>query len=169
MRLDDLLETIINSKRSDWTHIPCWGAFSGPSYRDSFSFYGVYEGQKQVLHHNSQPNVAIYIPDIAITMAFGLDSNPNFKEPWIERFTNSEASSSLVDVFHNGVFVFRSTYVNVDGGKAKLPMPKLDTLEVPDEHRRFVKLLDFLEGGSQFAHCFNEAGFMVTNDKWPLL
>lgn len=63
-------------------------------------------------------NVAIYMPDISITMAFGLTAVEDFKEDWAKRFPNSSASSSIVDLFYNGSLVYRDIFVNVDGGRA---------------------------------------------------
>ena len=132
MTLRELLHTIISSSRSDWNTIVCWGTHSGPSYRDQFEFYQIYEGQHNVLHSDSHGMVASYKPDLSITMAWGLTANRNFDETWATNFPDPNASSHHVDVFFNNALVYRDLFVSVDGGRAKLPLPlRRNELVVP--------------------------------------
>ena len=176
MKLTQLLETVVSSQRTDWHHIACWGAHSGPSYREHFTFYEGYEGDEHVLKADSHGNTAIYIPDASITMAFGLEAVEDFKEQWANSFPDPSASSSFVDLFYQGALVYRDVYVNVDGGRAKLPLPrrifdkqtkKVTALHIPEAKYQFFKLLDEIEHLSDFDRYFEQAGFQIVQEPWP--
>ena len=64
-----------------------------------------------------------------------------------------------MDVFYNNAMVFRDVYVTVDGGRAKLPLPKrvfdkakdkVIALEVPRAHHDFMRLVDSFQGVSDY-------------------
>lgn len=176
MTLRELLNVVLESTPDDWHKITCWGASSGPSYRDHPKFFEVYEGQKDVLVTRSHPEVAVYIPDVSITMAWGLDSNPDFKEDWANKFPDPTASSHFVDLFYNDALVFRDLYVNVDGARCGLPLPSLKrdkdgkvvAREVPHDKYTFFNLLESI-GGSviEFDQYFRRAGFTLVEENWP--
>jgi hypothetical protein len=177
MRLNELMDKIIGSSRSDWHKITCWGANTGPSYHNAFTFYDTWQGNEGVLQEDSHSNVAVYIPDVSITLAFGLRALADFKEEWANKFPDSHASSSYVDVFYNNALVFRDVYVTVDGGRANLPLPtrKFDkatksviALEVPEKRRAFIRLVQSLEGSVRdFDEYFGDAEFKTVNVPWP--
>ena len=93
MRLDDLMDTILRSVPTDWHAIHEY-----PTYRDNLS--GVSDGQG---HHwieiESHHSVATFIPDVSLTIAWGIAVNKDFKEPWANTFPNQNASSAYADVF----------------------------------------------------------------------
>jgi hypothetical protein len=129
-----------------------------------------------VLKVEEHGNTAIYIPDASITMAFGLDAVEHFKEPWANNFPDSSASSSFVDLFYHGVLVYRDVFVNVDGGRAKLPLPRrifdkqtkeVIALQVPERKYQLFKLLDEIEHLSDFDRYFQQAGFKIVDEPWP--
>lgn len=174
MTLSDLMDIVVSSSRTDWHHIACWGGGSGPSYRYQLAFSG--GSQSNLVGGEAYGNTAIYMPDISITMAFGLRAVDDFKEDWVERFPKPHASTSLVDLFYNGTLVYRDTYVNVDGDRAKLPLPriirdkktnKVAALQVPRREYQFFSLLDRIEGPSEFDRYFEQAGFEVVDEPWP--
>jgi hypothetical protein len=120
--------------------------------------------------------VAVYMPDVSITMAWGLDCNPDFKEEWANSFPDPKASSHFVDLFYNNALVFREVYVNVDGARGDLPLPsivrgddkKIVALEVPRDKYRFFSLLDSISrGGREFERYFSQAGFTMVEREWP--
>ena len=115
MHLRELIRIIAQSDPSEWHHIACWGAHAGPSYRDRFLFREVHNESPGFLLHEAHSSAAVYIPDISITMAFGLGANEDFKEEWANQFPDEKASSSFVDVFYNAALVYRAVYVTVDG------------------------------------------------------
>jgi hypothetical protein len=171
------MDKIIASTRDDWHKITCWGANTGPSYHSGFTFYEKWNNERGVLEESSHSNVAVFIPDISITLAFGMDALDEFKEEWANKFPDSHASSSYVDVFYNNAFVFRDVYVSVDGGRAKLPLPtrtfdkekkEVVALEVPERRRDFIRLVESLEGSvDEFDQYFEEAGFSIVKKPWP--
>jgi hypothetical protein len=178
MKLDALMEQVITSSRDDWHKITCWGANTGPAYKERLTFYETWDTEFHgVLEAESHANVAVYLPDASITMAFGLDQNDEFKEEWANKFPDPHASSSYVDIFYNNALVFRDVYVTVDGARAKLPLPKrrLDdakkkivALEVPRRRHDFIRLVESLEGDvREFDRYFKDAGFVITDDSWP--
>jgi hypothetical protein len=169
MTLKELLDAIISSSKTDWNTIVCWGAQSGPSYHNQFEFFEVYNGQKNVLHSNSHGMVASYKPDVSVTIAWGLVASKDFNEPWATNFPDSHASSHHVDVFFNNALVYRDLYVSVDGGRAKLPLPRRrDDLVVPRGYYTFIKLLDGMEGYiSDYERYFKRAGLRIIDAEWP--
>jgi hypothetical protein len=175
MTLDEYLEVVAHSGPNDWNTITAWGANSGPSYRDQFS-PGEYDGQYQLQHHEHSMRAA-YKPNLGITIAWGLDRTshrPNeFSEPWHQDFPDSGASAHFVDFFYNGDLVHREVYVDVDGGRANLPLPHRDfDSETGDRptvtaywitrwQYEFFKTLDQLERSSDFDSYLQRAGFEV--------
>ena len=168
MTLDQLLKTIIASSKDQWHAITCWGTGSGPSYRSQFEMRDAADdSQKALVTAGSHRVVASYKPDLSISVAFGLTSNSDFQEEWANIFHNPKASTHHADVFLNGALVYRDSYVLVDGGKAKLPMPKRRML-VPKGYYYFVRLLDNLGGhASRYESYFNKSDLQVVDAAWP--
>lgn len=172
MTLEELLETIAESSTDEWWHEACWGAHSGPSYRDHLE-----EESEHLITVKSHSDIAVYKPDISITIAWGLDCMETFKAEWVKKWYDSSASSSFVDVFYNNALVYRERYVTVDGARANLPIPrqKLDAtkekvmaLTVPRGRRNFIRLLDSFGRISSFDEYFGDAGFTIVDDEpWP--
>ena len=168
MNLAELMSIVCSSPPSDWNHISCWGASGGPSYRDHFVFYDTYKGNSNVRVGSSHSNVAAYIPDPSITLAFGLTRLDDFREPWVKNFPDEHATASFVDVYYYGALVFRTEYVTVDGGRTKLPLPKSRSdLRVPRAQVQFIQLLDNLTSSSRFTEDFRRAGMSISDDVWP--
>jgi len=176
MRLREILDAVLESAPEDWHKIPCWGASSGPSYRDHHKFYEVYAGQENVLVTRSHPEIAVFLPDVSITMAWGLDCNPEFKEDWANKFPDPNASSHFVDLFYSNALVFREVYVNVDGARCGLPLPSLKFdadrkvvgREVPRDKYRFFSLLESISGSRhEFDQYLERAGFELVEANWP--
>jgi hypothetical protein len=124
----------------------------------------------------SHGEVAVYIPDASITMAWGLDIKPDFKENWTNRFPDPKASSHWADLFFNNALVFRCGYVVIDGARGFLPIPhpRMDAAgaiaawEVPEAKCRFVRLLDSIRGSvSEFDYHFKQAGLSIIDEAWP--
>jgi hypothetical protein len=168
MDLREVLNTISSSRPADWHHIACWGAFSGPSYRDHISFNEVYGGQPNVVTVESHSDVAIYIPDVDISIAWGIECNDNYREPWANQFPDPQASSGFVDVFYRNALVYRDVYVLVDGARTHLPSPRGrdGALQVSDKRRRFFKLIDSIERVSEFDRYFQDVNFAVVDVEW---
>ena len=174
MTLDNLLDTVISSELGDWHKIICcWGARTGPSYKDHLQFHNVYAGQSNILYSESHGTVAVFSPDVCISLAFGLTQLENFQEKWANQFPDPSASSSFVDLFYNNALVFRHQYVTVDGGRAYLPIPKTRTeLEVSKNEYQFVRLVHSIlheDKGKAFDEYFQRGGFKIAPGEWPKL
>lgn len=168
MNLTDLVSTISTSRLTDWNHITCWGAGSGPSYRDRLEFYEVYEGAHHVVVATSHTDVCSYMHDLSISLAFGLKWMDSFKESWVERFPDPHASAAFIDVFYNGSLVFRTEYVTVDGGRSRLPLPRgRNELAIPKRQMEFIHLVDQFGKRSYFQEDFARAEMTVVDVAWP--
>jgi hypothetical protein len=170
MTFDELINLVTSSDPEDWHTTVCWGADSGPSYRDHFNFFQVYDGQPNVLFAEAHSLVACYKPDLSVTLAWGLDAIRDFKEPWANGFADPKAASHYVDIFYNNALVFRTVYVSVDGGRAYLPLPESrDALSVPRAYNALIRLIDHIGGTriSEYDTYFKRAGFHVVDAVWP--
>lgn len=166
MNLRDLMKTIVESDETDWHKINCWGAGSGPSYKHRLEV-STGPGDRWDLDVPSHGEIAVFKPDVSITMAWGFPSNDDYQEEWTQSFPDEKAKSDLVDIFYNNALVFRDRYVVVDGGRAYLPIPNND-LSVPQSYARFVELIDSLRGGlAEFMQYFKMANFTISQEPWP--
>jgi len=169
MNLTQLMSIVVASQKKDWNHIVCWGNGGGPSYRDHLRFYERdYKGTPDVLRVDAHPDVAVYLHDVSITLAFGLSWMNEFKEEWTEKFPDRHASSSYADVFYNGALVYRTQYVTVDGGRTNLPLPpRRDEASVPKAYAQFIAMLDSFGKVSSFYEAFRRAGMVLSDEMWP--
>ncbi len=173
MKLEELITTILNSNISDWNEIRCWGAFSGPSYKDKLEFYNVRDGEPNILHVDSHHTIAAFKMDLSISIAHGITSNDDFKEEWANQFDNPSASTHFIDLFYNNTLVFRDLYLIVDGGRCKLPIPNYDKnqkLVVPRGYYSFIRFLERLSSGSTnddiFDFYFKRTGIEIIESPW---
>lgn len=173
MKLEELIKTILNSEKDQWNMISCWGYGSGPSYKNKFEFFNVYNGQENVLWVDSHSNICIFKEDIDITMAFGITLNEDFIAEWANQFDDPRAYSKIIDIFYRGVLVFRETYLVVDGGRCELPIPSYREnreLIVTKDYYNFIKLLEKIINGSNnddhFNYYFNQTGIKIVSEKW---
>jgi hypothetical protein len=169
MKFHDLLRLIVDSQADQWHTITCWGAGSGPSYKDRFEFWNTYNAQANVLKADSHSNSAVFREDVAISLAWGLQADATFAEPWATTFPDPKASRDFVDVFYNNSLVYRDTYIVVDGGRACLPMPEsADSLTVPRGYASLIRLIDELGlRTSDYDSYFKRAGFSEVDTGWP--
>ena len=166
MNLTQIMSIVVSSKTKDWHHIPDGGR--EPIYRDQLAFYDKSDDQSCVLHPISHSDVAVYIHDVSITLAFGLQWMENFEEEWTKRFPDHKASGEYADVFYSGTLVYRDPYVVVDGGRTLLPLPpRQDKLEIPRTHAQFIRLLDSLGKMPTFDGDFRRAGMSLSDEPWP--
>ena len=173
MTLNELIQEILQSESSDWNEISCWGSFTGPSYKDKFEFYNVYEGEPNILHVDSHHSIAAYKKNLSITLAYGLTVNDEFEEDWANQFANPNASSHFIDLFFNNSLVLRETYLIVDGGRCKLPIPSYgddQELVVAQEYYNFIRLIQRLSSGDSsdqnFENYFERTGMKIIDSSW---
>jgi hypothetical protein len=164
MRLDEVLTAVRGSATSHWNKMSCWGAGCGPSYRYQFAVSESHN-QPNSVFIDSHPYAAAYRPNLSITMAWGLDSNKNFREEWANQFPDPQASSEFVDIVFNGALVFRLMYVTVDGGRAFLPLPEPNGATVSEEEYDLVRVIHELTNGVPFDDYFSRAKFQIGRSK----
>src|SRR5688500_4392308 len=90
MTLTELKTILTSSEREDWLKTGCWGAFSGPSYRDK-----LIENRPNEISIESHGEVAAFKPNLAVTMAWGLHYLEDFREPWANAFPDGSATGCL--------------------------------------------------------------------------
>jgi hypothetical protein len=137
MGLEELRRVIAESDRGDWNVISCFAsAIDGPSYLFSPWLVIDHEAYPEREHHAR----ASYRPDLSIGLAWGMHSNDNFEEEWVQNLSNKSAFSGIADILLNGMLVDRQYYVVVDEGRARnAPCPAL--VSQPHQTARSVRLL----------------------------
>ena len=165
MTLQNLISIVISSHPNDWNRINCDAG--GPCYCDRFHSAETESGQSY-LTVTSHSDIAIFMPHLSISLAFGYEWRQDFKEHWANKFLEPFASGCFLDLLYSGVLVFRTHYVSVDGGRAYLPLPRSsDQLIVPANYAQLICLLDHLRGISDFERYFKQAGFTMSDEPWP--
>lgn len=117
----ELLNLFVNSTGDDWE------CFNSPSFISDVESYDSYlpnSGNERKIEARGHNNRASYKHDLAIGVAWGLTINDNFKEDWANIHPDPKASSHYLDFFYNGMLVFRTIYVVIDGGRSYMPLPK---------------------------------------------
>lgn len=173
MTLYDLIDTFIGSASSDWHSMSCWGYGSGPSYKDQFNFWDVYNGDPNVLTHREHSNVASYKPDLSITIAWGIDvgeKDDRVDRDWAKNNPDpSPGISHYLDFFYNGALVFRTSYCVVDGGRCEIPFPNYDmagNTTVPRQYHDVIKKLNEITGNGDFDSYFGRTGITIVDEDW---
>jgi len=122
MRLDELQTTISNSLPAEWQRIK----LSGPTYRDRFGAWSSPADGTSGIDHDSHVEVAVYRPDIDLTVAYGMPESQHehkLKFEWSANFPDSAIREiSIADFFWRGSLVERVSYVYVDGGRGIVPL-----------------------------------------------
>ncbi len=127
-------------------------------------------------HHQEHYARAVYRPDVAITMAWGLrpgntvaiNARPEYRAPWMDAFPlAAPAWFVLADVFYCGAFVYRQTLCEPEPHAALLPLPHREgeTWVVSRFSRDLARLVDGLERDdtSEFDRYFQLAGFTIAD------
>ena len=127
MTFDDARERILEGTTALWHVVHCGPGGSGPSFRDRLTFGETDDEAPHVLHADFHHSVAVYKPDLCLSLGWGLTQEPDWQEPWLKKFSDPHAKSAFVDVFFCGTLVWRDVYVVVDGGRgSSLPDNRSD-------------------------------------------
>ncbi|MGW5456244.1 hypothetical protein [Nocardia sp. NPDC003979] len=155
MRLDELRTIIASSAPSDWHRI----TNLGPTYRDRF---GAWTGPNDSsgLEHDTHSEIAVYRPDIDLTIAYGMSESQRDQSlafEWSESFPDSQIREiSLADFFWRGSLVDRVNYVYVDGARAILPLGSgHQGLKITRYDLAVAGLLDRVSGHDEFDRYFS--------------
>jgi hypothetical protein len=163
MDLRELLALIIKSSREDWNLI------AGETFHSQFGI----EGPPPTLHAYSHHSVAVYIPNVSISMEWGITWRERYEAEWVITFPDPHATGIYLDIFFNHALVDRVPFVSVDGGNIKLPLPNNDVdLEVEKCACDLIKIIDRMGLAPRPDHNAYEAdlrraGFTVVNKEWP--
>ena len=163
MTFDEARERILDGTTALWNVVHCGHGHSGPSFRDRLTFDETDDEAPHVLHADSHHSVAVYKPDLFLSLAWGLTQEPDWQEPWVKTFSDPHAKSAFVDVFYCGALVWRDVYVVVDDGRGYLPIPsdRDDIQTVTFDEDRLMRLLNALDGPSRYDDLMSIAGFRV--------
>jgi hypothetical protein len=174
MNLTEYNQLIFGSQFNDWTIIGCWGAGSGPSYRDAISVWTKGNGEFQNIEVDSHSETYSFKNDLRVSVSTGITHNDDFIEEWANQFPDKHASSSFVDFFFCNQLVFRDIYVVVDGGRCRIPLPKIhvnnetykiERLTVSRQKYEFFKLLNG-EGNTEYDRYFRRTGIEIVDEPW---
>src|SRR4051794_25637181 len=100
MTLDQLLQTYLGSSRVDWHQV------HAPLVPETHAHESLY----------------VYKPDISIVVGDGLSGeDDDYVWDWVQIYPDHSARKFWVDLFYDGVPIYRQLAVAVDGGRANLP------------------------------------------------
>ncbi|KUI42309.1 hypothetical protein AU197_14440 [Mycobacterium sp. IS-1590] len=150
---------ITDSTASEWHRINRIGS----TYRYRFgSWTG--PGDTSGIETDSHSEVAVYMPDIDLTIAYGMPESAhreglNFE--WSKAFPDQEIRHiSIVDVFWRGSLVDRINYVYVDGARCILPLGEgHQGLRITRYDYSVARLLDELAGHRGFERYYNQVPY----------
>lgn len=161
MNFEELRDTIAKSKKTDWHKINR----IGPTYRDRFGYWTGADGSGVTV--DSHVTVAVYRPDIDLTIAYGMSetqnesggNEPDFK--WSEAFPDKKVREiSVLDVFWGGSLVDRLNYVYVDGARGILPLGSgHQGLRITRYDYTVARLLSDIEGLHEFSRYYDAVPF----------
>lgn len=114
MRLDELLTTVAESTAEDWEKLDVHTVYVWDCAR---------EDECQILQPTFHHGLAVFKPDVDVSLAFGATVNSPLEEPWVERFPDRAASTIAVWLRYRGAMVFEWVVARVDGGRYVLPLP----------------------------------------------
>lgn len=116
MRLDDLLLTVAESAVDDWEKVDV-----------RTEFHDVPEGGEvgaEPLEPSFHHTLAVFRPNVDISLAYGATVVRPFEEPWTESF-GGPASLIAVWFRYRGAVVYERVVVSADGGRCVLPLPRM--------------------------------------------
>lgn len=154
MTLKEYENLIVNTDKNDWTEIGY-----GPLYLNEFGVWTKGSGEFDNIKIHSHHSYMSLKKNLLVSVAWGLKQNNNFREDWANGFPDPQASSGLVDFFYSGILVYRDIYVSVDGGRAVLPLPKIERnpetyqierLTVSETRYKFFRLLNRMDAYDRY-------------------
>lgn len=169
MKLEEIENLLLKSERADWSIIPCESFGNGPSYKNKLIYSEVLDDDTHVIQVDSHSNIAVFKPNVGITMAFGLVLEEEVEFEWLDRFESNSASSYFMDIFYHNALVHREKYLLVDGVECILPYPISDTKrmkpKVSLEQYAFIGLLHLLEADrvskEKYDSYFEQSGIVL--------
>ena len=159
MQLHEIWAKISESWGEWWNYIP-----QGPLFNYNL---GTSNGDASVLGwHDAR---AVLIEDVNIAIEWGMSDDPfehrrDYKPEWAP-FADRSVHLVYADIFYAGALVERIMMASVDGGRAYLPVPKLDGDRwiVLDRPYQLVRLINDITDTDDFDSYFERSGIY----KWP--
>lgn len=78
--------------------------------------------------------------------------NGNFQEEWANKYSDPRASSYWYDLSNDGVLIERFILVSVDGARAELPLPEINSREVTPLSYKIAQIFDELNTLEEYMH-----------------
>jgi len=95
---------------------------------------------------DSEESIFVYLEDVNLRMEskHGEEDEhvDDFREPWANKFPDSRARSYYVNVYYGATLIERVILVTVDGGRARLPLPRIGSLSVPELNLAVARVFD---------------------------
>lgn len=162
--LHEIRNLVRTSSSTDWHIIE-----DGPTYRNRFAS-STGPGDQWRLEEDSHHTVLVYIPDVDLTIAYGMTfdlrgSGPTREFEWSKVFPDPSVEIDMADVFWRGSLIDRVDYAYVDGARGIVPMGGgHQGLKVTSYERDVARLLHSLRSGGfgTFERFFDRIPFQVT-------
>ena len=162
--LKQIRDIVRQSAPDDWYKIE-----EGPTYRNRFG-YSKGPGNQWRLEEDSHSTILVYMPDVDLTIAYGLHHHLQGRdEPeyeWSTVFASKSVRTGFADVFWRGSLVDRVDYAIVDDHQGILPMGGTpERLEVTAFEVGVAKLLHGITGKfNKFDNFFGRVAFEVIDE-----
>lgn len=139
----------------------------GPYFHDGFGSVISQEGR--YLEHNAHYHRAVLTSDVDVSLEFGLSLDDDRGTVslegygWDFTFPDPSIRREFIDIFYRGALVDRLLVLDVDGGRATLPIAdKINgAWTVHGWEYDIVALVDSLGGNSEFKSYFDQTGWEV--------
>ncbi len=115
MTLDEILKMIEGSTVTDWHKMNVSTTYGWTSGQDANGNY---------LEPNTHNYLAVFKPDVDVSIAFDATVADPYDEPWVRKFAAPRALSVAIWFRYRGAVVYEQVGVVVDGGRYLLPMPR---------------------------------------------
>lgn len=164
MRLDQYLALIGDSTPEDWR------LFDRPTFKHHFVRSVDDKGEEVSVEVDEHRVAMAFAPNIRVTVAYGLVSEPNYQIDAKHKFGALNARAEFADCFYDNILVHRETVVRVARQRCVLPEPADWTvpIKIPRRKARFAKLIHVLAGPlTEFDEYFKEAGMVEVEAPWP--
>ncbi len=95
--------------------------------------------------HDDTKGIWTLLEDLNVTIRAktGEADEREFHEEWAKRVPNKSAKMIEFDLYYGASFVETHYIVEVDGGRAYLPLPRAQTSFVPKDKYVFARCIDF--------------------------
>jgi hypothetical protein len=157
--LSSYMQMVLASELSDWTSI------ERPVFLQAV--IAAQGNEQRCLEIEDHHSLFTLKSNLSVSIALGLERSGSFSETWATEFTDRNARAYYADLCFCGRPIVRVLCISVDGGRALLPPPNPGGLQVPEDRKRLAKLIDGLEGGTDFDDYFKQAKLKTIHQPWP--